>query len=53
MQKTFQKLLQVKNVVRSEINKLPKNQSSESERCILGVILENIEDQILLLKDMV
>ncbi|NJM22782.1 MAG: hypothetical protein HC907_30790 [Richelia sp. SM1_7_0] len=51
MNKTFQKLLEVRKVLCSEITKLPK--SSVSERCILELLLENIDQQISLLKDMV
>lgn len=51
MYKTFQKLLEVRKVLRSEIKKLSKG--SESEKYILGILLEDINRQILLLEDMV
>ncbi|WP_414625169.1 hypothetical protein [Calothrix sp. CCY 0018] len=50
MKKTFHKLLEVRNVVSRELKKLPK--SSESERCILNVILEYTEMMIRMTENM-
>lgn len=50
MQKTFQKLIQTRNVVLNEI----KKSDDDSERYILEeVILKNIEKQISLIKHLI